>query len=64
MTVEYSETGMRATFPVSAAVSRAVRPRRCEECRRRRVCFALTITYAALGNPEYPWRCAPCWGLR
>lgn len=62
--VEWHATGMRASTVVEVAVVRAARPSRCERCRHRRVVYALTVVTAAIGNPDAPWRCAPCWGLR
>ena len=56
--------GMRATLTVEVAVVRSDRPRKCEQCGMRRIAFALTFTDALVGNPDHPWRCAPCWGLR
>lgn len=64
LTVEYQPTGMRATLTVEAAVVRSAKPRLCSSCRRKRVLYALTFVDVALGNPDYPWRCAPCSGLR
>jgi hypothetical protein len=64
LVVAWHETGMRASTVVDVAVVRGAKPARCQRCRHRRVLFALTVVTAAIGNPEYPWRCAPCWGLR
>ena len=63
-TVVWGATGMRATVGLEVSVVRASTPYRCEECNRKRVLYALTLTFAMMGNPEHPFRCAPCWGLR
>jgi hypothetical protein len=63
-TVRFLGTGMRAALTTEVAVVRGSHPRRCENCGRRRVVFALTFTTVPLGNPEHPWKCAPCWGMR
>lgn len=63
-TVVWAGSGMRAQLVTDIAVVRSTKPSRCEQCHHRRVLFALTLTAALLGNPERPWRCAPCWGLR
>lgn len=62
--ITWAGTGMRAQLVTDVAVVRSAKPGTCETCRHRRVLFALTLTAALLGNPERPWRCAPCWGLR
>jgi hypothetical protein len=63
--VTFHPTGMRASLTVEVAVVAQREPRRrCEACGHRRVLYALTFTDALLGNPDHPWRCAPCWGLR
>lgn len=62
--ITWASTGMRAQLVTDVAIVRSAKPGTCESCRRRRVLFALTLTAALLGNPERPWRCAPCWGLR
>jgi hypothetical protein len=60
----WSLTRMAGTITTEVAVVRATRPHRCEGCGKRRVVYALTLTREVLGNPEHPWKCAPCWGLR
>jgi molybdenum cofactor biosynthesis enzyme MoaA len=62
--VRWHETGMRSSLSVEVAVVRSAKPRKCEACQRKRVLFAQTFTIGLLGNPEHPWRCAPCWRLR
>lgn len=62
--VTFGGAGMRASLRVEVAVVRSRGPRKCESCHRRRVLYALTFTEAVMGNPDHPWRCAPCWGLR
>jgi hypothetical protein len=62
--IVWHPTGMSAGVQVEVAVVRATRSRSCEQCHRKRVLYALSLTQGLLGNPEHPWRCAPCWGLR
>lgn len=62
--VQWVATGMRAVVTADVAVVRATTSRRCSSCGKRRVLFSMTVTEMAVGNPEAPWRCAPCWGLR
>ena len=62
--LKWSETGMRASIVFDIAVVRAHGRRKCATCGKRRVCFAMSATSSPLGNPETPWRCSHCWGLR
>jgi len=62
--IRYHPTGMTASLTVEVAVVRSPHSRKCSACGRKRVLFALTFTDRPVGNPESPWKCAPCWGLR